>query len=66
MNTTEASNSASKKCFVCGKTLDNQTFTYNKKTNLPVCDQCKGTPQELKAEKDALDTLSEGFVCGCI
>ena len=66
MDTTDSMNSSEKKCFVCGKTLCNHPFTYNKKTNLPVCEQCKDTPEEQTAEKDALDSLSEGFVCGCI
>jgi hypothetical protein len=55
-----------KKCFVCGEVIEMNTISYNKKTNLPVCVKCKGSEAEVKAEKEALDSLSEGFVCGCI
>lgn len=53
-------------CFVCGTNQATQLFSTNKRTNLPVCQNCKGTEDEIKAENDALDSLSEGFVCGCI
>jgi hypothetical protein len=53
-------------CFVCGGVIEIDTISYNKKTNLPVCAKCKGSEAEVKAEKEALDSLSEGFVCGCI
>ncbi|TLX78394.1 hypothetical protein E9993_01565 [Labilibacter sediminis] len=53
------------KCFVCGiKLLDN--IEKNKVTNLPICSKCKGTPKERVKEKEALDSLADGFVCGCI
>ena len=55
-----------KRCFVCTKEVDLNSISYNKKTNLPVCLKCKGSEAELNAEKDVLDSLSEGFVCGCI
>lgn len=55
-----------KSCFVCGAMIKDKDIDYNKKTNLPVCPNCKGTDKEIKAELDALDSLSEGFVCGCI
>ncbi|PWD97902.1 hypothetical protein DDZ16_18260 [Marinilabilia rubra] len=54
-------------CFVCKKEItDKAEKNFNAKTNLPVCNQCKGTEAEKTAEKDALDSLAEGFVCGCI
>ncbi|PRZ00279.1 hypothetical protein [Marinilabilia salmonicolor] len=54
-------------CFVCKKDLSqSQNKSFNARTNLPVCEECKGTDAEKKAEKDALDSLAEGFVCGCI
>ncbi len=54
-------------CFVCKKKLsETEKKEFNPRTNLPVCQQCKNTEAEKKAEKDALDSLAEGFVCGCI
>ncbi len=54
-------------CFVCNKDLSqSKTKSFNSHTNLPVCEDCKGTEEEKKAEKEALDSLGEGFVCGCI
>ncbi|MGQ1784078.1 MULTISPECIES: hypothetical protein [unclassified Saccharicrinis] len=55
----------SKKCFVCGKELEKVEFK-NKATNLPVCYQCKGTDLEKAKEQETLDSLADGFVCGCI
>jgi len=55
-----------KNCFVCGAIIKGKDIDYNKKTNLPVCPNCKGTNKEKQTELDALDSLSEGFVCGCI
>ncbi len=54
-----------KKCFVCGVTLENIEFK-NQITNLPVCKNCKGSDKEKEKEKEALDSLADGFVCGCI
>lgn len=54
------------KCFVCNKPINEELISYNKKTNLAVCSKCKGTKEEILAEKNALDSLSEDFVCGCI
>ncbi len=34
--------------------------------NLPVCFDCKGTENEKAEEKAVLDSLADGFVCGCI
>ncbi len=53
------------KCFVCGKKLE-EIKNVNPLTNLPVCDECKDTELEKMKEKEALDSLAEGFVCGCI
>ncbi len=53
------------KCFVCGKQL-NEIKNSNAVTNLPVCDDCIGTDKEKQKEKEALDSLADGFVCGCI
>jgi len=53
------------KCFVCGKKLEEIT-NINAVINLPVCDECKGTDQEKVKENEALDSLADGFVCGCI
>jgi hypothetical protein len=54
-------------CFVCKKDLSGlNRKEFNAQTHLPVCSDCKGTEAEKKAEKDALDSLAEGFVCGCI
>lgn len=58
-------NSKLNKCFVCEKEL-NEVTHKNKATNLPVCNQCKGSEEEKKQEKEILDSLAEGFVCGCI
>jgi hypothetical protein len=54
-------------CFVCKKDLSKEeNKAFNGKTNLPVCRRCQGTDAEKKAEQDALDSLAEDFVCGCI
>ncbi len=58
-------NNFSKKCFVCGNYIP--TIKHkNLATNLPVCEDCKGTADEKKKEQEAIDSLSDGFVCGCI
>ncbi|MFO7999846.1 MAG: hypothetical protein R6U46_01275 [Marinilabilia sp.] len=53
-------------CFVCSKEIDKENKQYNSKIHLPVCRQCKGTEAEKQAEKKALDSLGDGFICGCI
>ncbi len=58
-------NDFSKKCFVCEKPLT-PILHKNKMTNLPVCNNCKGTTEEKKKEKEIFDSLADGFVCGCI
>lgn len=54
-----------KKCFVCDKIL-NEIKNKNAVTNLPVCDKCIGSDKEKEKEKEALESLADGFVCGCI
>lgn len=56
----------SKTCFVCNKEINDEKLNYNIEVNLPVCASCHGTDEESKAVKNALDSLGEGFVCGCI
>lgn len=53
-------------CFVCNALLHSEEMQYNKKVNLPVCKKCIGTKKEEDALKEALDSLGDGFVCGCI
>ncbi len=53
-------------CFVCKKAVTSDTLYINHVVNLPVCINCKETEQEKKEEKVVLDSLADGFVCGCI
>jgi hypothetical protein len=53
-------------CFVCGKKVNAENSQLNRVVSLPVCKDCKGTDKEKQAEKDYLESLAEGFVCGCI
>lgn len=53
-------------CFVCERPVSDENFEMNKEVMLPVCFQCKGTPEEKKKAEIYLDSLAEGFVCGCI
>ena len=53
-------------CFVCGKEVNPENSQLNLMINLPVCSACKGTDEEKQKEKDYLESLAEGFVCGCI
>jgi len=62
----ENQNNTSAKCFVCNQSIPEEEKTRNSKTNLPVCKHCQGTPEEKKAEQEAIDSLGEGFICGCI
>ncbi len=55
-----------KKCFVCQREVIVDQFTINPELNLPVCEKCKGTKEEKVAIDEYLDSLAEGFVCGCI
>jgi protein-arginine kinase activator protein McsA len=54
------------KCFVCEQEINTQHISYNKKLNLPVCENCMKTEKEKEAEKKAIETLGEDFICGCI
>lgn len=53
-------------CFVCKKKITPETSELNPVVNLPVCFDCKGTEQEKKEEQEVLNSLADGFVCGCI
>ena len=53
-------------CFVCKKPVTPETSEINPVVNMPVCAECKGTEQEKVEEKEVLDSLADGFVCGCI
>jgi ribosome-binding protein aMBF1 (putative translation factor) len=55
-----------KKCFVCGQPFDNVKNTINHQVNMPVCADCKNTENEKQKVEELLESLSEGFVCGCI
>lgn len=58
--------SFSDQCFVCENTIADQEYTRNKILNLPVCANCRDSEQEKQAVQDHLDSLADGFVCGCI
>ena len=53
-------------CFVCGEKVTEENSQLNLVVNLPVCRDCKGTNEEQQAEKDYMESLAEGFVCGCV
>jgi len=53
-------------CFVCKQAVTAENSTINPVVNMPVCLSCKGTDQEKKEEQELLDSLADGFVCGCI
>ena len=53
-------------CFVCKRAVTPINSSINIVVNMPVCNQCKGTEQEKKEEREVLDSLADGFVCGCI
>jgi predicted nucleic acid-binding Zn ribbon protein len=53
-------------CFVCGSLIDPDQQERNKQINLPVCEKCKGTPEEKKAVDELNEEMADGFVCGCI
>jgi len=65
MSISNPKNNFSSKCFVCDKHLTKVEYK-NKVTNLPVCKDCKDTKQEKTKEQEVLDSLADGFVCGCI
>jgi len=54
------------RCFVCNELLKSEEIQFNKKVNLPVCKNCSGTKEEEDAVQEALDSLGDDFVCGCI
>jgi hypothetical protein len=53
-------------CFVCKIKVTEENSVLNRIVNLPVCKSCKGTDYEKQTEKEYLESLAEGFVCGCI
>ena len=53
-------------CFVCEHPYSENQVTLNTVVNLFVCHDCKGTENEKQKETELLDSLAEGFVCGCI
>lgn len=53
-------------CFVCKKAISKEKAEINKEVYLPVCSKCKDTVKEKKMVKEYLDSLAEGFICGCI
>lgn len=53
-------------CFVCKKAVTNDILVINTVVNMPVCQQCHGTEEEKKEEKEVLESLADGFICGCI
>lgn len=55
-----------KTCFVCKDDISTENSEFNSSVNLRVCKNCKGTDEEKKAEAEYLDSLADGFVCGCI
>lgn len=58
--------SISKKCFVCQAETTKESSELNQEVNLPVCKNCKGTPEEKEKVLELLDSLADGLVCGCI
>jgi hypothetical protein len=55
-----------KKCFVCQNNVPTDNLELNQEVNLLVCSNCKGTPKEKQAVNELLESLADGFVCGCI
>lgn len=53
-------------CFVCKKPVTLQSSQINQMVNMPVCISCMNTDSEKQAEKETLESLADGFVCGCI
>jgi NAD-dependent SIR2 family protein deacetylase len=53
-------------CFVCNNEFPDRLLDMNKEIMLPVCPACKNTDNEKKKVIEYLDSLAEGFVCGCI
>jgi hypothetical protein len=55
-----------KTCFVCKTEFQKDTLELNVEVNLLVCKKCRGSEQEKEEVKILLDSLADGFVCGCI
>ena len=55
-----------KKCFVCQNDVPTDKLELNQEVNLLVCYNCKGTPHEKQTVAELLESLADGFVCGCI
>lgn len=55
-----------KTCFVCNKIVSEESSNLNLVVNMPVCKICEGSAQEKETEKEFLESLADGFVCGCI
>ncbi|WP_346860476.1 hypothetical protein [uncultured Draconibacterium sp.] len=53
-------------CFVCKIGITPETSVLNQVVNMPVCLDCHGSENEKKEEKEVLESLADGFVCGCI
>jgi hypothetical protein len=53
-------------CFVCHQQIEMEQATINTRLNLPVCPNCHQTEEEKRAEQEAINSLGEDFVCGCI
>lgn len=58
--------SFNKMCFVCKKEVSSDNSKLNIEVNLPVCESCSGSDKEKETVKELLDSLADGFVCGCI
>ncbi len=57
---------AKKQCFVCELEFSAELLRLNPEVNLHVCQNCNGSNKEKLKVKELLDSLAEGFVCGCI
>lgn len=55
-----------KSCFICSTDLSPQHSYINPKVNLYVCDNCKGTEEEKRKEREFLLDMGSGFTVGCI
>ncbi len=55
-----------KKCFVCEEPISTDFYELNTEVNMPVCSKCKRTEKEKTRIEELLDSLADGFVCGCI
>lgn len=53
-------------CFVCHNNLQTLDYKINHEVNLFVCGKCRDSEEEKAKVKELLDSLANGFVCGCI